>query len=40
MTIPSPAAVISRVNSDLYDDLTEVGMFVTAFVGEIDTDIT
>lgn len=38
MAIPSPAGVISRVNSDLYDDLTEVGMFVTAFVGHVDTE--
>lgn len=38
MAIPSPAAVISRVNSDLYDDLTEVSMFVTAFVGYVDTE--
>jgi phosphoserine phosphatase RsbU/P len=36
MPLPSPASIISRVNSDLYDDLTEVSMFVTAFVGQID----
>ncbi len=31
-----PKAVLSRVNEDLYDDFTEVGMFVTACVGCYD----
>jgi len=37
MPTPMPADIISRVNKDLYDDLTEVGMFVTTFVGQYDS---
>lgn len=33
---PSPALILRRANEDLYADLTEVSMFVTAFVGQYD----
>jgi phosphoserine phosphatase RsbU/P len=36
MPTATPADIINRVNLDLYDDLTEVGMFVTSFVGHYD----
>lgn len=32
----SPAETLTRVNSDLYDDLTETGRFVTLFLGQYD----
>ncbi len=34
----TPEDVVSRVNEDLYDDLSEAGMFVTAFVGHYHAD--
>lgn len=32
----SPAETLTRVNTDLYDDLTETGRFVTLFLGQYD----
>lgn len=32
--IYTPRSVIHRVNEDLYDDFTEIGLFTTAFVGQ------
>lgn len=34
MDHPSPAAVLSRINEDLEDDLNSAGKFVTVFVGQ------
>lgn len=31
---PAPEALLERLSQDLYDDLTEVGLFVTVFVGQ------
>jgi sigma-B regulation protein RsbU (phosphoserine phosphatase) len=31
---PSPEIVLNRVNEDLYDDFTELGMFSTVFMGQ------
>jgi len=31
------SAIVARVNEDLYDDFTEVGMFATMFVGTYDS---
>jgi len=36
MSRPTPQEVLSRSSRDLYDDLTEVNMFVTAFVGQYE----
>jgi phosphoserine phosphatase RsbU/P len=36
MPDPKPAAILSRMNEDLYDDFTGVRMFATAFVGRYD----
>ncbi len=33
---PTPAEIMSRATEELYDDLTEVGMFVTVFLGQYD----
>jgi len=33
---PTCAAIAAQVNEQLYDDLTEVGAFVTMFVGQYD----
>lgn len=33
---PTPAEIMSRAVEELYDDLTEVGMFVTVFLGQYD----
>ncbi|MGC8781634.1 MAG: PP2C family protein-serine/threonine phosphatase, partial [Anaerolineae bacterium] len=33
---PTPAQIMSRATDELYDDLTEVGMFVTIFFGQYD----
>jgi sigma-B regulation protein RsbU (phosphoserine phosphatase) len=33
---PTPAEIMSRATEELYDDLTEVGMFVTIFLGQYD----
>jgi sigma-B regulation protein RsbU (phosphoserine phosphatase) len=33
---PQPETVMAHVNEHLYDDLSEVGMFVTTFVGQFD----
>ncbi len=35
-TWPTPAEIMSRATEELYDDLTEVGMFVTVFLGQYD----
>lgn len=35
---PSPSALVQRLNEDLYDNLTDVGMFITLFVGYYDAD--
>lgn len=37
MPVIHPKAIISRVNEDLYDDFTEVGMFATVFTGCYDS---
>jgi phosphoserine phosphatase RsbU/P len=34
MEAPTPDAILQRLNEDLYDHFTEVGMFTTAFVGQ------
>lgn len=36
MPKPSPVTLMNRSNEDLYDDFTEVGMFVTVFVGQYE----
>ncbi len=36
MPRPTPAAIISRTNADLYHDFTDVGMFATAFIGQYE----
>jgi len=33
---PTPAQIMSRATDELYDDLTEVGMFATIFFGQYD----
>lgn len=33
---PAPATIAAQANEQLYDDLTEVGAFVTMFVGQYD----
>ncbi|MDQ1301042.1 MAG: phosphoserine phosphatase RsbU/P [Chloroflexota bacterium] len=33
---PTPAEIMSRATEELYDDLTEVSMFVTIFLGQYD----
>lgn len=33
---PTPAQIMSRATDELYDDLTEVGMFATIFLGQYD----
>lgn len=35
---PSPTALTQRLNEELYDNLTDVGMFITLFVGYYDSD--
>ena len=34
---PTPAAIIDRANTALYDNFTEVSMFATVFVGQYDS---
>lgn len=34
--LPQPAALLALVNNELYEDLTELSMFATAFVAEYD----
>ena len=36
MPAPTAKALMARINEDLYDDFTDVGMFATAFVGCFD----
>ncbi len=36
MPTPTAKALMARINEDLYDDFTDVGMFATAFVGCFD----
>lgn len=36
MPAPTPATVLRRVNEDLYDDFTEVGLFATTFLGQYE----
>jgi serine phosphatase RsbU (regulator of sigma subunit) len=36
MPIVNPKMLLSRINEDLYDDFTELGMFATTFVGCYD----
>lgn len=35
--LPTPEEMLGHVNEQLYDDFTEVGAFVTAFVGQYDS---
>jgi len=39
MPIVNPRMLLSRINEDLYDDFTELGMFATTFVGCYDPTI-
>jgi sigma-B regulation protein RsbU (phosphoserine phosphatase) len=36
MPSPNPAAILRRVNVDLYDELSDLGMFITVFRGQYD----
>lgn len=36
LPMPSPANIVSRSNSELFDDFTRVSMFATVFVGQFD----
>lgn len=36
LPMPSPAAIVSRSNSELFEDFTKVSMFATVFVGQYD----
>ncbi len=36
MPVVNPKVLLSRINEDLYDDFTELGMFATTFVGCYD----
>jgi sigma-B regulation protein RsbU (phosphoserine phosphatase) len=35
--LPTPSAIVSRSNQELFDDFTRVSMFATIFVGQYDT---
>ena len=38
MTVVDPGTILVRMNEDLYDDFTDVGMFATVFVGCYDVE--